>query len=71
VEVTVIVKSASVAFNGRNVPGIELDCDRCGKCVKVAGETIRSYRRGYALFAEGCPRNERNFYRSDDEPEDK
>ncbi len=68
-QVTVIVKSASVPFNGRNVPGIEMDCDRCGKCVKVAGETIRSFRRDYATLANECNKGERNFYKSDDEPE--
>jgi hypothetical protein len=68
VEVEVEVGASTVEFKGKKCRGIELQCVECGHAVKVAGESIRSYRRGYCLLAEQCPREEKNYYSCDDEP---
>lgn len=49
--------------DGYPVAGLEVACARCGEAVEVFGTSDRSVRRACATLRDGCPRQERNFYR--------
>lgn len=44
------------------VPGIEVECHRCGHTVEVFGTEAASIRRAAATLRHECPRGENNFY---------
>jgi hypothetical protein len=44
------------------VPGLVVTCKRCGHHVEVFGTSDASARRGGAMLAEDCPKQEQNFY---------
>ncbi len=70
IEVSVIPWMTANPRTGEPCSGIQLECERCGHCQVVAGDSGRSYRRGYRQMQQTCPKRELNYYTCDDEPED-
>lgn len=61
----VMVKVSSVMLtndSGREIPGIEVTCPRCGHTVECFGRSDRSVKRSCILLKEECPRGETNWY---------
>lgn len=56
--------------NNNVIPGICMECTRCGLEVLVSGQSSRSFKYGYKMLRDGCKRNESNYYNCVDEPED-
>ncbi len=44
------------------IPGLAVECSRCGHVVEVYGTSGASERRGCAMLREDCPYGESNFY---------
>jgi len=55
--------------NGGMGKGVEVTCDRCGHSEFSFGEGPVSVRRCAALLRENCPRGERNFYQTNEDPD--
>lgn len=70
VEVDVVETEVVSRFGGDRLPGLSLLCQKCDYRVKVCGIGPRSYRAGYCLLRQQCPRGEWNYYVCDEEPEE-
>ena len=54
---------------GIMVPGLEVECTKCGHTTESFGQRGRSLRRCLALMGETCP-DEDNFYTTEETTND-
>jgi hypothetical protein len=47
---------------GRNVPGVEVTCPKCGHTTRSFGTGEKSIKRCLVLMREECPLEEKNWY---------
>jgi hypothetical protein len=52
---------------GRPQPGVEATCTECGHVTRSFGESAASVRRCLALMRDQCPRNDHNYYVTEDD----
>jgi ferredoxin len=53
--------------NGRDAPGLCVECGACQHQVEVFGQGEPSLKRALATLRKECPEGERNFYVSEDD----
>lgn len=64
------VSATTVIMGDRPREGVCVACTRCGHEVEVAGTSERSVRRGLATLRDECPKDETNFYVTEDDDTD-